>query len=49
MERAEGHVCDRCRQVKAKLSDHEYLEHVCEHCAEVIESEFPEEAKVGFE
>ncbi|WP_248621282.1 isoleucine--tRNA ligase [Enterococcus cecorum] len=49
VERAEGHVCDRCRQVKAKLSDHEYLEHVCEHCAEVIESEFPEEAKVGFE
>ena len=49
VERAEGHVCDRCRQVKAKLSDHEHLEHVCEHCAEVIESEFPEEAKVGFE
>ncbi|MEQ3505873.1 isoleucine--tRNA ligase [Enterococcus cecorum] len=49
VERAEGHVCDRCRQVKAKLSDHEHLEHVCEHCAEVIESEFPEEAKLGFE
>ena len=49
VERAEGHVCDRCRQVKAKLSDHEHLEHICEHCAEVIESEFPEEAKVGFE
>lgn len=49
VERAEGHVCDRCRQVKAKLSDHEHLEHVCEHCAEVLESEFPEEAKVGFE
>ena len=49
VDRAEGHVCDRCRQVKAKLSDHEHLEHVCEHCAEVIESEFPEEAKVGFE
>ena len=49
VERAEGHVCDRCRQVKAKLSDHEHLEHVCEHCAEVIESEFPEEAKMGFE
>ena len=49
VERAEGHICDRCRQVKAKLSDHEHLEHVCEHCAEVIESEFPEEAKVGFE
>ena len=49
VERAEGHVCDRCRQVKAKLSDHEHIEHVCEHCAEVIESEFPEEAKVGFE
>ena len=49
VERAEGHVCDRCRQVKAKLSEHEHLEHVCEHCAEVIESEFPEEAKVGFE
>lgn len=49
VECAEGHVCDRCRQVKAKLSDHEHLEHVCEHCAEVIESEFPEEAKVGFE
>ncbi|OUN50678.1 isoleucine--tRNA ligase [Enterococcus cecorum] len=49
VERAEGHVCDRCRQFKAKLSDHEHLEHVCEHCAEVIESEFPEEAKVGFE
>ena len=49
VERAEGHVCDRCRKVKAKLSDHEHLEHVCEHCAEVIESEFPEEAKVGFE
>ena len=49
VERAEGHVCNRCRQVKAKLSDHEHLEHVCEHCAEVIESEFPEEAKVGFE
>ncbi|CAI3276182.1 isoleucine--tRNA ligase [Enterococcus cecorum] len=49
VERAEGHVCDRCRQGKAKLSDHEHLEHVCEHCAEVIESEFPEEAKVGFE
>ena len=49
VERAEGHVCDRCRQVKAKLSDHEHLEHVCEHCAGVIESEVPEEAKVGFE
>lgn len=49
VERAEGHVCDRCRQVKAKLSDHVHLEHVCEHCAEVIELEFPEEAKVGFE
>lgn len=49
VERAEGEVCDRCRQMKAELSNHPAMPHVCHHCAEVIEAEFPEAVAEGFE
>ncbi|EOT42028.1 isoleucine--tRNA ligase [Enterococcus columbae] len=49
VERAEGEVCDRCRQMKAELSNHPAMPHVCHHCAEVVTAEFPEAVEQGFE
>lgn len=49
VERAEGEVCDRCRQMKAELSNHPAMPHVCHHCAQVVEAEFPEAVAEGFE
>ena len=49
VERAEGEVCDRCRQMKAELSNHPAMPHVCHHCAEVVIAEFPEAVEQGFE
>uniref|UniRef100_UPI00403F0312 isoleucine--tRNA ligase n=1 Tax=Candidatus Enterococcus willemsii TaxID=1857215 RepID=UPI00403F0312 len=51
IEKADGEVCERCRQVKATVGSHSHegLETLCEHCAEIVTSEFPEAVAEGFE
>lgn len=49
VEKAEGEVCDRCRQVKNSVGSNEALPTLCSHCAEVVEKEFPEAVAEGFE
>lgn len=49
VEKAEGVVCDRCRQMKTHVGAHEELPTLCDHCAEVVLSEFPDAVAQGFE
>lgn len=49
VEKAEGVVCDRCRQVKIHVGSNAALPHLCDHCAEVVQAEFPEAVAEGFE
>ena len=51
VEKADGQVCQRCRQVKSSVGahEHEHLHELCGHCAEVVASEFPDVLAAGFE
>ncbi len=49
VEKADGEVCDRCRQVKNSVGSNEALPTLCSHCAEIVEKEFPEAVAEGFE
>jgi isoleucyl-tRNA synthetase len=49
VEKAEGEVCERCRQVKNTVGSQEELPTLCSHCAEIVAQEFPEAVAEGFE
>ncbi|HLQ40488.1 MAG TPA: isoleucine--tRNA ligase [Tetragenococcus sp.] len=49
VEKAEGHVCERCRQVKVSVGDDPHFATLCSHCAQIVEKEHPEAVNEGFE
>lgn len=49
VEKAPGHVCERCRQVKKDVGSDEKLPTLCGSCAELVEKNYPEAVAEGFE
>ena len=51
VEHADGDVCDRCRRTDETVGHNanENLKMLCEHCAHIVEKEFPEVLVEGFE
>ena len=51
VEHAAGEVCDRCRRTDETVghSVNEHLKMLCENCAHIVETEFPEILEEGFE
>lgn len=51
VEHAAGEVCDRCRRTAETVGHNanEHLKMLCEHCAHIVEKEFPEVLVEGFE
>ena len=46
---AEGEVCDRCRRIDPTAKERSYGVTICDHCAEIVEANFPEAVAEGFE
>ncbi|TCD45995.1 isoleucine--tRNA ligase [Streptococcus sp. X16XC17] len=46
---AEGEICDRCRRVDVTTTDRSHNAHICDHCAEIVESQFAGAVAEGFE
>lgn len=49
VEKAEGEVCERCRQMRKDVGSHDHLPTICGHCAEIVEENYPEAVAEGFE
>lgn len=49
VEKAEGEVCERCRQVKKDVGSDEKLPTLCASCSEIVEANYPEAVAEGFE
>ncbi|OTN77262.1 isoleucine-tRNA ligase [Enterococcus sp. 8G7_MSG3316] len=49
VEKADGEVCERCRQMRKDVGSHEHLPTICGHCAEIVEENYPEAVAEGFE
>ena len=49
VERASGEVCDRCRRIDTTVSERSYGVTICDHCADIVEKNFPEAVSEGFE
>ena len=49
VEKAEGPVCQRCRQVKTSVGENENFPSMCSHCAAIVEDEHPEAVQANFE
>lgn len=51
VDHAAGEVCDRCRRTAETVGHNanEHLKMLCEHCAHIVETEFPEILEEGFE
>ncbi|MFV0558452.1 MAG: isoleucine--tRNA ligase [Enterococcus sp.] len=49
VEKAEGEVCDRCRQVRKDVGSDDKLPTLCGHCAEIVTTNFPQAVAEGFE
>ncbi|WP_461202132.1 isoleucine--tRNA ligase [Enterococcus sp. N342-3-1-2] len=49
VEKAEGEVCERCRQMRKDVGSHDHLPTLCGHCAEIVEENYPEAVAEGFE
>ncbi|MGX7131477.1 isoleucine--tRNA ligase [Enterococcus songbeiensis] len=49
VEKADGVVCDRCRQVRKDVGSDEKLPTLCGHCAHIVEENFAEAVAEGFE
>ncbi|WP_207701263.1 isoleucine--tRNA ligase [Candidatus Enterococcus ferrettii] len=49
VEKADGEVCDRCRQVRTTVGQDENLPKLCATCAEIVEENYPEAVSEGFE
>lgn len=49
VEKADGEVCERCRQVRKDVGSNDQLPTLCGHCASIVETEYPEAVAEGFE
>ena len=49
VEKAEGEVCDRCRQVRTTVGEDEKLPTLCASCAHIVEEHYPEAVAEGLE
>jgi len=49
IEKAEGEVCDRCRQVRTTVGEDEKLPTLCASCAHIVEENYPEAVAEGLE
>lgn len=49
VEKAEGEVCDRCRQVHTTVGEDEKLPNLCASCAHIVEENYPEAVAEGLE
>lgn len=49
VEKAEGEVCERCRQVRVDVGVEEQLPTLCGHCAAIVKENYPEAVAEGFE
>lgn len=49
VEKAEGETCQRCRAVKSEVGQNEKMPTLCQRCADIVTTNFPEVAEVGFE
>jgi len=49
VEKADGEVCDRCRQVRTTVGSDEKLPTLCASCAHIVEEHYPEAAAEGLE
>lgn len=49
IEKADGEVCDRCRQVRTDVGVDEKLPTLCGRCAHLVEEYYPEAVAEGFE
>ncbi|MFC3931382.1 isoleucine--tRNA ligase [Streptococcus dentapri] len=49
VEHAQGDVCDRCRRNDVTTKKRSYNAKICDHCAEIVEANFPEAVTQGFE
>ena len=47
--KADGHVCDRCRQVRKEIGSNPKLPSLCHHCTEIVQESFPEAVEQGIE
>lgn len=49
VEKADGEVCDRCRQVRTTVGEDEKLPTLCGSCAHIVEENYPEAVAEGLE
>lgn len=49
VEKADGEVCDRCRQVRTTVGEDEKLPTLCSSCAHIVEENYPEAVAEGLE
>ncbi|MFC4771117.1 isoleucine--tRNA ligase [Enterococcus hermanniensis] len=49
VEKADGEVCDRCRQVRTTVGSDEKLPTLCASCAHIVEENYPEAVAEGLE
>lgn len=49
VEKAEGEVCDRCRQVRTTVGEDEKLPNLCASCAHIVEENYPAAVAEGLE
>ncbi|MDT2613719.1 isoleucine--tRNA ligase [Enterococcus dongliensis] len=49
VEKAEGEVCDRCRQVRTTVGEDPKLPTLCVSCAHIVEEHYPKAAAEGLE
>ncbi|MEG0628565.1 MAG: isoleucine--tRNA ligase [Enterococcus sp.] len=49
VEKADGEVCDRCRQVRKTVGEDEKLPTLCASCAHIVEEHYPEAVAEGLE
>ncbi|MBO0449828.1 isoleucine--tRNA ligase [Enterococcus sp. MJM12] len=49
VEKADGHVCDRCRQVRKEVGSDSALPTLCHHCTQIVKENYPNEVAEGIE
>ncbi|WP_019776800.1 isoleucine--tRNA ligase, partial [Streptococcus sobrinus] len=49
VQHARGEVCDRCRRTDESTKERPYGVTICDHCADIVESNFPQAVAQGFE
>ncbi|WP_462259211.1 isoleucine--tRNA ligase [Vagococcus teuberi] len=49
VESAQGETCQRCRAIKENVGSHKDLPTLCDRCAEIVETNYPEAVAEGLE